>query len=340
MRINVVSESAFTVQGHGVHSAFTDTVDALREYTDYDVMVNSRRASDIVHLHTVGPFALAKLLWAPGRKVVSAHVTPDSFVGSLVGAKYWRGMSALYLRWFYNRADAVVAVSDEVALELKSLGVKRPVYMIPNMIRMASFSATGKDRANARKQLSIPPDSFVVMGCGQVQPRKRIDTFVSAARQVPTAHFIWAGGMPFKRLAADAAGMEHIMTHHPQNVQFTGLISRNDTIKYYQAADLFFMPSIQETFGLVIIEAAAAGLPLLLRDLDVYKSLFAGGYETGTDGIFADIIVKFQTNRQYYDSWHNAALGIAKKYDTKIGAARLAKLYEEVSRQQKRPSLE
>src|SRR5689334_20283862 len=89
MKVNVVSESAFTVQGHGVHTAFTETVDALRDYTDWEVAANGRERADVVHIHTVGPYSLARLLWWRGAKVVSAHVTPDSFVGSLVGAKYW-----------------------------------------------------------------------------------------------------------------------------------------------------------------------------------------------------------------------------------------------------------
>ena len=90
MKVNVISESAFTVQGHGVHTAFTETVDELRDYTDCEVLVNSNQPADILHIHTVGPYSLSKIWFAKGAKVVSAHVTPDSFVGSLAGARYWR----------------------------------------------------------------------------------------------------------------------------------------------------------------------------------------------------------------------------------------------------------
>ena len=54
LSVNVVSESVFTVRGHGVHTAFEEHVNALKSYTDYSVKINSKRPTDIVHVHTVG----------------------------------------------------------------------------------------------------------------------------------------------------------------------------------------------------------------------------------------------------------------------------------------------
>jgi 1,2-diacylglycerol-3-alpha-glucose alpha-1,2-galactosyltransferase len=330
MRVNVISESAFTVQGHGVHTAFAETVDALRNYTDCDVVTNVNRPADVIHIHTVGPYSLVKLLWGKGVKVVSAHVTPDSFVGSLVGARYWYGLAKVYLRWYYNLADAVLAVSGEVQDELKEMGVRKPVYLVPNTIRTEAFENTPAARDAARRRLGIPDGAFVVIGSGQVQPRKRIDTFVAMAKASPKVRFIWVGGIPFKRLAAESGAMEHVMQDHPGNVLFTGLLPREDVIAYYRAADLFFLPSEQETFGIVIVEAAAAGLPILLRDLAQYQDTFTDGYEKGTDSLFAATIEQFRTDRAYYSHWQKAAERIADKYDAKAGAANLMRVYEEV----------
>jgi len=330
MKVNVVSESAFTVQGHGVHTAFTETIRALQDYTDCKVEANGRAAADVVHIHTIGPYSLAKLLWAPGAKVVSAHVTPDSFVGSLVGAKYWYGLAKWYLRWYYNRADGVLAVSDEVVHELKKMGVRKPVYLVPNTIETQEFANNTERRTAARKRLGVQTDEFVVIGNGQVQPRKRIDTFVDSARALPEVRFVWVGGIPFKKLAADSGEMEAIMHNHPSNMLFTGLVKREEVVDYYLAADLFFLPSNQETFGIVIVEAAAAGLPVLLRDLYQYRQTFAGGYEKGSDETFAQIIAKFKDDKAYYRKWQQAAEGIARKYNAQAGAARLMGVYGEV----------
>jgi 1,2-diacylglycerol-3-alpha-glucose alpha-1,2-galactosyltransferase len=129
-----VSESAFSVQGHGVHTAFIETVRGL---TKAGVTVCTNRLwgkADIRHIHTTGPYSLLHLLFGSGKKIVSAHVVPASFVGSLKGAKYWLGCATWYLRWFYNRADVVIAVSDATKTELRRIGVSRPIEVIHNMV--------------------------------------------------------------------------------------------------------------------------------------------------------------------------------------------------------------
>jgi 1,2-diacylglycerol-3-alpha-glucose alpha-1,2-galactosyltransferase len=327
VKVNVISESAFTIQGHGVHSAFIDTIAALREYTDCEVMVNSISKADIVHIHTLGPYALAKLIFGSGMKVVSAHVTPESFVGSLVGTKYWLGMAKLYLRWFYNRANAVFAVSEEVAKELGAMGVKSKIYLVPNTIKIQQFQNSPDLREKSRNKLNILPDQFVVVASGQVQPRKRIDVFIEMAKQLPDVMFIWVGGIPFKKLAAESSSMANVMQNHPKNVVFTGLVDRSEVINYFHASNLFFFPSMQETFGIVIVEAAAAGLPILLRDLPVYRVTFGAGYERGSDATFKDIIDRFRRDRDYYYKWQHNSLSIAQKYDAKAGSARLMEVY-------------
>jgi 1,2-diacylglycerol-3-alpha-glucose alpha-1,2-galactosyltransferase len=330
MKVNVISESAFTVQGHGVHTAFTETVDALRRYTDAEVVANGRGGADILHLHTVGLYALNKLLFARGRKVVSAHVTPDSFGGSLIGAKYWYGLAKLYLRWFYNRADAVLGVSVVVVDELRAMGVVRPVYLMPNCINTDVFTTSKMQKSAIRRRLGIKNDAFVVISCGQVQPRKRVDMFVRVAEQFPKLTFIWAGGIPFKKLAAELGEMERMMQQAPANVIFTGLLKREEAIDYYRAADLFFLPSMQETFGIVIVEGAAAGLPVLLRDLQQYQVTFGNGYEKGDDDSFGAQVRRFSEDKAYYKQWQKSARSIAERYDSRAGAMRLMELYQNV----------
>lgn len=82
MKINLISESEFTVQGHGVHTAFIEMYNGLKS-AGFEVEKNGKIPADIVHIHTIGPYSLAKLLFASGKKIVSAHVVPESFVGSL-----------------------------------------------------------------------------------------------------------------------------------------------------------------------------------------------------------------------------------------------------------------
>src|SRR5688572_15073425 len=106
LKVNMISESTFTVQGHGVHTAFQEMTDALRASGQADVVVNKfRRGVNITHIQTFGPYSLLHLWFGSGKKVVSVHVVPDSLVGSIAGAKYFYGLAKLYMRLFYGRAD-------------------------------------------------------------------------------------------------------------------------------------------------------------------------------------------------------------------------------------------
>ena len=54
IKVTMVSESEFTVQGHGVHTAYVELTNALKKRADVEVVVNQFGESDITHIHTVG----------------------------------------------------------------------------------------------------------------------------------------------------------------------------------------------------------------------------------------------------------------------------------------------
>jgi 1,2-diacylglycerol-3-alpha-glucose alpha-1,2-galactosyltransferase len=120
------------------------------------------------------------------------------------------------------------------------------------------------------------------------------------------------------------------MKQPPDNLTFTGLLRREQVVDYYRAADLFFLPSMQETFGIVVVEAAAAGLPVLLRDINQYHETFGRGYERGSDATFIAQIERFAHDHKYYAEWQSAAGEIARRYDSRAGAQRLLGIYQEI----------
>lgn len=330
LKVNIISESVFTVQGHGVHTAYNEHFNSLKKIPNVEVMTNTKEPADIIHIHTVGLYSLKFLLKGKAKKkFVSAHVVPDSFVGSLIGAKYWYPLAKIYLRWFYNRSDGVFAVSAEVVGQLKALGVKKPIYLMPNSIDTAAFVSSSKKRGLARRKLKIDKDKFVVVCSGQVQPRKGIDSWLACAKALPEVTFLWIGGIPFKRLAAQHAKMQNLMKTAPKNAFFTGVVDHKDVFEYYWASDLFFLPSYQETFGIVIVEAAAAGLPILLRDNDQYKATFKDWYVAAkTNDQFKEHIKKFQSDRLFYKAYQKKAASISQKYDSFAAAQKILKIYQ------------
>ena len=327
MKIVQVSESEFSVQGHGVHTAFIETTRGLKKAGMIVTINKLFFKADIRHIHTVGPYSVLNLLFGSGKKIVSAHVVPASFVGSLRGAEKWLGFATWYLRWFYNRASVVIAVSDTTKNELQKIGVKRPISVVYNMIDASYYKYNARERNKLRKKFQFGPKDIVVLGNGQVQPRKRVDTFVALAHMFPQMQFVWVGGMPFGKVAAKADEMQAMMDATPKNVQFTGVVSLSKVRDYFAAGDIFLMTSTQETFGLAVVEAAASNMPIVLRDIPDYDNTFRPYAIMCSDETFAVAIKKLSSNQEYYALMQKKSAQLARRYDTNAVIERLLEVY-------------
>lgn len=317
--VNIVSETVFTVRGHGVHTAYKEHLEALKKYTPYKVVTNSKKASDIVHAHTIGPYSWHKFRLARHGSVMHAHVTPDSFIGSLRAAKLWAPAARAYLRWIYNMADVVVCVSPQVKQELTDLGVHSHKVVIPNMIELSNFNRPLASKLSAlRTQFSIPENKPCIISSGQVQPRKGAQDFIELAKNSPEYHFLWIGGIPFGNLGEKTADMKSLMKNAPANVTFTGVVELDIARQLYHLGAVFWLASYQETFGLVVIEAAACGLPIILRDLPVYKDIFKKSYMTANSNKECKKhITSVLSNTGTYKSWQSKSRELAEEYSSK-----------------------
>ncbi len=329
LTVNVVSEMADSFKGHGVHTAFVQTRDGLRR-AGVDVRVNSRKPSDILHIQTTGPKALVTLARNRSRCVVTAHIVPESLVGSFRFARTWLPLASGYLKLFYGMAAEVIAVSPAVADELHQMGIKAPIHVVPNAIDVAAFGPVPGLRETVRARLGLSADDFVAVCVGQVQPRKGIDPFLRAARALPDVKFIWVGGMPFRVLTADHHRMLREMADAPPNCRFVGEVLNEETRDYYAAADCLFFPSRHETFGLAVVEAAAAGLPLLLRDLPAYGALFGDSYIAADDDTFVEWLARLRDEPTLREHYSRAAIELAESFDTARLAEHLLLVYDDV----------
>jgi len=273
-RINHFSETVFTVQGHGVHTAFCDLA-AAHTALGLEVGVNEDWRDGVLHVHTVGPTSVRRLVRHRGLQVISAHVTPGSLRGSLTGVRLYGGSFTAYLRAFYNLAHLVIAVSEAAAAELRDIGVRTAIEVVPNGVCADIFRSSPAHRRDARTELSLPESTFTVLGVGQVQPRKGVEEFVECARAMPDARFVWAGDCLFGAMSAGRAEMNRVVATAPPNVLFAGQLPRVEVARYCRGADAFLFPSRHETFGMAPVEAAFAGLPLVLSNLPVFQEVFS-----------------------------------------------------------------
>lgn len=331
----MVSESDISVQGHGVHTAYDEMASALEKRDDVTLTrgeFGKNVDCDVVHLHTVGPYAMRKLLKKGAVKVVSAHIVPASLVGSLILANYWLPLARGYMKWFYNRADKVLAVSGTVADILhRDLKVpKNKIEVFYNTIDMQRYAFTASDKKAARKRLELAEDAFVVLGNGQVQPRKRLDVFVKMAQAMPDITFIWVGGIPFKKLGADYAKMQHLIESAPSNLKITGVIPHKQVSDYLASADVFCLPAEQENHPMCVLEAAGANLPIILRDIPEYNDTFADDAIRCRDDDFITAVQKLRSDSAFYKGQQQKTKAIAQRFDSSAAAERLVKLYRQM----------
>lgn len=331
----MASESDISVQGHGVHTAFEEMVNSLGKRSDIDLIRGEFGRTiecDIIHLHTIGPSTWRKLFQRGPKKVVSAHVVPASLVGSIILMDKLLPLARRYMRWYYSRADKVLAVSGTVARILhEELHIPRnKIETFYNTIDMSQYVSSEKQRQAARKSLGILPDEFVVVGNGQVQPRKRLDVFVKMAGELPEVRFVWVGGIPFKRLGAEYASMQSLLDNLPKNMTVTGVIPHAEVKNYLLAADVFCLPAEQENHPMCVLEAAGAGLPIVLRDIPEYDDTFSDDAWRCNDDEFANAIKTLQADKKTYEKWKKKSGAIAKRFDSSAAAERLVKLYRQL----------
>lgn len=330
IRVSLQLES-FVGSENGVWTEYRETREALSQTNGVKLVSGSNTPPDIIHFHSQGP----RYIWSANRTkskvVVSAHVVPDSFVGSIIGAKWGKPLTKRYFRYSYNLADLVFAVSPFIKKKLEELDINTNIEVLPNFVDREKFSPDSKKRDEVREKLGLAKDKDVVMAVGQVQPRKGVEDFIQVAKQLPEKEFVWVGGRLYGIISAGSSRMEQIIKNSPKNTYFPGIIPYDQIHNYYNAADLFFLPSHQETFGLVILEAASSGLPLVLRDIPEYESIFSDAYLKGNNiddfvGLIQDVLSEENLKNEYQDR----SIALAGRYDKQAHLDNLLNHYRRI----------
>jgi 1,2-diacylglycerol-3-alpha-glucose alpha-1,2-galactosyltransferase len=279
LRVNIISESGFWgMTRQGGHTAFLDCVDLMRTHPHLEVRTDDHQPCDVFHCHSWGPYFVWRARHRVGRRVVTAHALPESIEGSLPLLNDGvRRVVRSYLRMAYNHAEVLLAVAPGAQTSMTRLGVRPTVQMLPNAIRTDRFFPSSSLRRDGRAILGVPSDTRVVLGVGQLQPRKGIHDFVATARLRPDVQFIWVGGRPFGAACAKLGELESEAAL-PANCRFVGSFELEQMPQLYNAADAFLFPSHQELCPYAPMEAAASGLPVVFRDLPDYEALYDAPY--------------------------------------------------------------
>jgi glycosyltransferase involved in cell wall biosynthesis len=226
---------------------------------------------DVVHAHQYTPFfyGLAARLCGPGRPILfteHGRHQPD----------YPRPKRKLANRLLLSRRDRVVGVGEAVRQALISNeGIPgRRVGVLYNGIDVDAFAAAG-DRASARREMGVAPTEFVLLQVARLDYLKdhatAIRTLARVLSRAPQARLILVGDGP-ERPAVEAQVRE---LNIADKVQLLG--TRADVARLLHGADAFLLTSTSEGIPLTVIEAMAAGLPVVATNVGGLAEVVADG---------------------------------------------------------------
>lgn len=250
-------------------------------------LVGARRKPDLIHIHT--PFAAhhagVRLARHARIPVVSTyHTLFEEYAQHYIphGPRILlKGAARLLSQHQCKQVDRVIVPSSAMAERLVTYGVHTPLTVLPTGIPVDAF-AQGRREA-FRTFLRVPPDTVVALFVGRAAHEKHIDFLLHVARHCqvggPEMLFVIAGegpALPALKALANRLGISH-------RIRFVGYLPRfQELADCYAAADVFIFASKTETQGLVLVEAMAAGLPVLALAEMGTRDLLAAGRGTRT----------------------------------------------------------
>jgi glycosyltransferase involved in cell wall biosynthesis len=215
-------------------------------------------APDVIVIHysmawrKLAALALLRLRYRNAKIIIVEHHYTRSFEQHQVrNRRRFRSM----LRAAYANADQVIAVSESQAAWLRSIDVVdwQKIRVISSCRDYAKFLAIPR--------IDKSTGSIVIGAMGRLAPEKGFDVLINAIRELPAEHYqlrIAGDGEERDRLLELAADLPH--------VELVG--HTDDPAGFLADCDVLAMPSRQEAFGLVCAEAKAAGLPVVVTNVD------------------------------------------------------------------------
>lgn len=240
-----------------------------------------KEAFDILHFHEPWISVVSRqiLIRSKAKNIATFHAKlPETMMSRTL-----ERVATPYMKSILKYLDALTAVSEPAATYIRSLSAE-PVQIIPNGINLEEYKAESsklkaestKPKENLRSSVSKLQSSELsktILYVGRLEKRKGVNFLIDAFKllqgTMPTTKLVIAGDGPDRiklKAHAKSIGLE--------NVSFLGFVSDSEKKQLFWDADLFCSPALYgESFGIVLLEAMAAGLPIVAGNNAGYSSV-------------------------------------------------------------------
>lgn len=295
---------------------------------------------DIIHSHTefgIGTFAriMAKQFDIP--IVHTYHTMYEDYVHYITRGHFNSTSKKIveYFTKFYcdkTVTELIVPTKKTYDLFKEKYKYDRNVHIIPTGIEVERFYKNSIDFskvAKLKKDLNIKDDDFVILFVGRIAKEKSIDFLIDNQGNLMRKHkrcklLIVGGGPDLDELKKKAKKLG-------DNVIFTGKVPWSDVPNYYHLASCFATASTSETQGLTIIEAMAAGIPVVAYDDEAFNTVIkegVDGYLFSDKKKYKDSITKLINNKELRIKMGAEALIKSNEYSSKNYAEKVLEIYK------------
>jgi len=245
----------------------------------------ARQPFDLLHFHLTLP-TIGVLLCRESRmssRIASFYGPWDEeeLVEKKIRQSWHPGyFKAAVFRWLQKsvllRSSQIITLSDYSRRQVATLaGLDERCVLIPGGVDIQRFQPAAREQVKTR--LGFPKDRIVLLTIRRLVPRMGVDTLIDAMPDILTQHpniqLVIGGEGPLRTQLENRADALRLR----DRIRFTGFISAEELPLYYQAADLFVMPTrALEGFGLPIIEAMACGTPAIGTAVGSIEEIIGG----------------------------------------------------------------
>lgn len=228
-------------------------------------------APDVVHIATPDLLGYSALRWARRwhLPVVATFHTHFASYLPYYGLQPAEPLLWRYLRSFYNACDLVLVPSAGMSQLLSRKGVCSSVAVWSRGVDHTRFSPA--HRSAGYRQTIGGAEVPIVLYVGRLVKEKGLATFADVILRLQHQ------GVPHSSLIVGEGPLRRLLQDRLPGTVFAGHLTGHALAQAYASADVFFFPSQSETFGNVVLEAAASGLPVIAAESAAFKALIEHG---------------------------------------------------------------